>query len=71
MVNATPHIHLMFTDFSLQNENNTDQLYIYDGENAREGTGCILRRSPFSKGRNIHSVQSHIHTSIPKAPTKS
>ena len=29
----------MFTDFSLQIEKNTDQLYAYDGENA---TGKIL-----------------------------
>ena len=29
----------MFTDFNLQIEKNTDQLYIYDGENA---TGKIL-----------------------------
>ncbi|XP_078352616.1 uncharacterized protein LOC144637424 isoform X2 [Oculina patagonica] len=39
MVNTTPHIHLMFTNFSLQNENNTDALYVYDGANA---TGEVL-----------------------------
>ncbi len=29
----------MFTNFVLQNENNTDALYIYDGENS---TGVVL-----------------------------
>nr|XP_058952004.1 cubilin homolog isoform X2 [Pocillopora verrucosa] len=38
-VNTTLRIRLMFTDFSLQIEKNTDQLYVYDGENA---TGKIL-----------------------------
>ena len=27
-------IHLTFTFFNLQSENNTDALYVYDGENA-------------------------------------
>ncbi|KAL9950254.1 hypothetical protein ACROYT_G042729 [Oculina patagonica] len=39
VANTTPHIHLMFTNFVLQNENNTDALYIYDGENS---TGVVL-----------------------------
>ena len=38
-VNTTQQIHLIFTNFSLQNENNTDELYVYDGENA---TGEVL-----------------------------
>ena len=38
-VNTTLRIRLMFTDFSLQIEKSTDQLYVYDGENA---TGKIL-----------------------------
>ena len=38
-VNPAQQIHLMFTNFSLQSENNTDALYVYDGENA---TGKVL-----------------------------
>lgn len=34
MVNTTQQIHLVFSSFSLQNENNTDALYVYDGENS-------------------------------------
>ena len=32
-VSPAQQIHLTFTDFSLQNENNTDVLYVYDGKN--------------------------------------
>ena len=32
-------IHLIFTNFSLQSENNTDGLYVYDGQNT---TGEVL-----------------------------
>jgi len=39
-VDSAQRIHLTFTDFSLQSENNTDGLYVYDGENA---TGQLLR----------------------------
>ena len=39
MVSPAQQIHLTFTSFSLQNENNTDGLYVYDGENA---TGKVL-----------------------------
>ena len=38
-VSPAQQIHLAFTNFSLQNENNTDGLYVYDGENA---TGKVL-----------------------------
>ena len=38
-VNRTQQIHLTFPDFSLQNENNTDALYVYDGKNS---TGKVL-----------------------------
>ena len=38
-VSAAQQIYLTFTNFSLQNENNTDGLYVYDGENA---TGKVL-----------------------------
>ena len=34
MVNEVHKIHLKFTTFSLQTERNTDELYVYDGENA-------------------------------------
>ena len=33
-VNMTKRIHLIFSSFNLQNESNTDVLYVYDGENA-------------------------------------
>ena len=33
-VNVTQRIHLIFSSFNLQNENNTDVFYVYDGENA-------------------------------------
>ena len=39
MVNITQQIHLVFTNFSLQNESNTDVVYVYDGENK---TGEVL-----------------------------
>ena len=38
-VSPAQQIHLTFTNFSLQNENNTDSLYVYDGENS---TGEVL-----------------------------
>ena len=38
-VSPAQQIHLTFTDFSLQNENNTDALYVYDGESS---TGEVL-----------------------------
>ena len=36
MLNSSQQIQLVFTSFSLQNENNTDALYVYDGKNATE-----------------------------------
>ncbi|CAH3166652.1 unnamed protein product [Porites evermanni] len=38
-VSPAQQIHLTFTAFNLQNENNTDALYVYDGENS---TGEVL-----------------------------
>jgi len=38
-VSLAQKIHLTFSHFSLQSENNTDGLYVYDGENA---TGVVL-----------------------------
>ena len=38
-VSPKRQIHLTFTDFNLQNDNNTDGLYVYDGENS---TGKVL-----------------------------
>lgn len=47
MVNVTPHIHLILTNFSLHHENNTDALYVYDGENATgEVSGMFYGRNP-------------------------
>ena len=33
MVNKVHKVHLIFTTFDLQSEQNTDELYVYDGEN--------------------------------------
>ncbi|PFX26315.1 CUB and sushi domain-containing protein 2 [Stylophora pistillata] len=38
-INTTQQIHLIFTNFTLQHESDTDELYVYDGENA---TGELL-----------------------------
>lgn len=39
MVNTAQQIHLVFTSFRLQNEKDTDAVYVYAGENA---TGEVL-----------------------------
>ena len=33
----THRVRLIFSSFDLQNESNTDALYVYDGENATRG----------------------------------
>ena len=43
----TQRIHLIFSSFNLQNESNTDALYVYDGENAtREMLGVFYGGNP-------------------------
>ena len=59
-VSPSQQIHLTFTNFSLQSENNTDGLYVYDGENA---TGVVLGvfyggRPPPEEG--IYSSSNHM-----------
>jgi len=59
-VSPAQQIHLTFTDFSLQNENNTDVLYVYDGKNV---TGKVL--GVFSGGHRppkegIYSSSNHM-----------
>ena len=39
MVNSEQRIYLVFTSFTMQNEKDTDEVYVYDGENA---TGEVL-----------------------------
>ena len=39
IVSTTHQIHLVFTSFRLQDEKNTDELYVYDGE---DETGEVL-----------------------------
>lgn len=56
-VSPAQQIHLTFTDFNLQNENNTDALYVFDGENS---TGEVLgvfygSYSPPKEGTNSSS----------------
>ena len=59
-VNTTLRIRLMFTDFSLQIEKNTDQLYVYDGENATGKILDVFYGSSSSKGRNLLFFQQLI-----------
>ena len=59
-VSAAQQIHLMFTNFSLQNENNTDALYVYDGTNSTgEALGVFYGGSPPSK-KGIHSSSNQM-----------
>lgn len=60
MVNITPHIHLTFTNFSLQNENNTDALYVYEEENATgKVLGVFFGGNP-PPGKGIYSMSNHM-----------
>ncbi|XP_068715308.1 uncharacterized protein [Montipora foliosa] len=53
-------IHLIFANFSLQNENDTDVLYVYDGENATaEVLGVFYGRHPPPK-EGIYSTSYQI-----------
>ena len=59
-VSPAQQIHLTFTAFNLQNENNTDALYVFDGENS---TGKVLgvfygSYSPPKEG--INSSSNHM-----------
>lgn len=46
-VNVTQRVHLIFSSFNLQNESNTDVLYVYDGEIAtRETLGVFYGSNP-------------------------
>lgn len=60
MVNVTPHIHLTFTNFSLQNENNTDALYVYDGENATGKALGVYHGSNPPPWGGIYSTTNHM-----------
>ena len=63
MVNVTPHIHLTFTNFSLHDENNTDALYVYDGENATgEVLGVFYGSNPPPEG-GIYSMTNQMFIS--------
>ena len=60
MVNVTPHIHLTFTNFSFHYENNTDALYMYDGENATgEVLGVFYGSNP-PPGEGIYSMTNRM-----------
>ena len=59
-VSRAQQIHLMFTNFSLQNENNTDALYVYDGTNSTgEVLGVFYGGNPPSK-KGIYSSSNHM-----------
>ena len=59
-VSAAQQIHLMFTNFSLQNETNTDALYVYDGTNSTgKVLGVFYGGNPPSK-EGIYSSSNHM-----------
>ena len=60
MVRPTQQILLTFANFSLQSENNTDGLYVYDGENATgEVLGVFYGGHPPAK-EGIYSSSNHM-----------
>ena len=59
-VSPAQQIHLKFSNFSLQNENNTDALYVYDGWNSNgKVLGVFYGGDPPSK-EGIHSSSNHM-----------
>ena len=59
-VSSWQQIHLTFTHFSLQSENNTDSLHVYDGENATgEVLGVFYGCHPPPK-EGIYSSSNHL-----------
>ena len=59
-VDPAQQIHLKFTNFSLQNENNTDALYVYDGrDSSGKVLGVFYGGNPPSK-EGIHSSSNHM-----------
>ena len=59
-VSPGQQIQLTFTNFSLQNENNTDALHVYDGENSTgEVLGVFYGGNPPSK-QGINSSSNHM-----------
>ena len=59
-VSPAQRIHLMFTDFSLQSENNTAALYVFDAENdTGESLGVFYGEHPPPKN-GIKSSSSHM-----------
>ena len=60
MVYPAQRIQLTFTHFSLQSENNTDGLYVYDGENdTGEVFGVFYGGHPPPK-EGIYSSSNHM-----------
>ena len=58
-------MHLTLRYLSQQNENETDELYVHNGENTTGGdVGSVNWRSPFPKERNLHLVKSHFAVMI-------
>ena len=59
-VSPTQQVHLTFTNFSLQSDNNTDGLYVYDGENSTgEVLGVFYGGHPPPK-EGIYSSSNHM-----------
>ena len=55
-VSPSQRIHLLFTEFRLQNENNTDALYVYDGRDERgKELGVFYGDTPPKGGINSSS----------------
>ena len=60
MVRPKEQIHLTFTNFSLQSDNNTDGLFVYDGENASgEVLGVFYGNHPPPE-EGIYSSSNHM-----------
>ena len=59
-VSPAEQIHLTFTNFSLQNESNTDGLYVYDAENATgEALGVFYGGHPPPR-EGLNSSSNHM-----------
>ena len=59
-VSSAKQVHLTFTNFSLQSENNTDALYVYDGENITGEVLGVFYGSHAPPSGGIYSSSNHM-----------
>ena len=59
-VSTAKQVHLTFTEFSLQNENNTDAIYVYDGENSTGEVLGVFYGSQAPPREGIFSSSNHM-----------